>query len=129
MSNNARRADSTPPAIDLRGLASDAAYERILEALAERRVSIPEALKLGGLVKVGIDVKEVAQFRARLLSAEAAHKASLEATRRLAPARRQIVDASYVEMVPPPTVAAVPTAHSPVSDGTTSTPTPVAAES
>ena len=81
--------------IDLRGTTSAAAYERILESLAVGRISIPEALKLGNLVEIGISVRDAEVFRAKLASLEAGQKAQHTALRSLAPAppaRRAVVE-------------------------------------
>lgn len=107
MSSAGSSSPSRPSPVDLRGATAEEAYERVIAALATRKVSIPEALKLASLVKIGIEVKEVAEFRRRLESAEAAHRATLEATRRLAPARRQVVEmvpaADHCDVRPTPT--------------------------
>lgn len=84
-----------PPSIDLRGTTSAAAYERILESLAEGRITISEALKLGNLVEIGISVRDAEIFRQKLASLEAGQKAQHVALRTLAPAppaRRAVVE-------------------------------------
>ena len=82
------------PSIDLRGTTSAAAYERILESLAVGRITIPEALKLGNLVEIGISVRDAEVFRAKLASLEASQKAQLRSLPPSPPppARRQTLE-------------------------------------
>ena len=81
-------------------------YQKVIEAIDSGMVSIRDGARLVDVVKAGISVADAAEFKRRLFAAEAAHRASLEATRSLAAARpRQArsmtVDVSPV-MVPSP---------------------------
>lgn len=97
----------SPGGVDLRGLDSAAALEALFAALADGRITLREACAATALVETIVSVKEVAEFKRRLLAAESANRATLEATRALAPARRQTVE---VFSPAPPAGDAQPTA-------------------
>jgi hypothetical protein len=84
--------DARPLGLDLGGVTVEEAGTRVLRAVDEGRLSIPEGAKLGTLLKDMIAIREVGAFRVQI---EAAKKEALEmarASRSLVPAAKQTVD-------------------------------------
>jgi hypothetical protein len=85
-------ADARPLGLDLGGVTVEEAGTRVLRAVDEGRVSIPEGAKLASILKDMISIREVAAFREEIQKAKAAALEAARAGRSLVPAGRQMVE-------------------------------------
>ena len=86
--------NARPLGLDLAGVPIGEAGTRVVRAIDEGRVSIPEGARLMGVLRDLIPVREVEAFRAQIQEARAAALEAARAGRSLVPAGRQTVEVS-----------------------------------